>query len=308
MPIGSGGSTVWIWPPILLCAWCALHGLGSRHGIEPARNGSIRASDAGRELFRHYGRDVLARCNQDVLDPAKFIWNHNDAAIVTYPIRCMRVVEILGLLGLLEAEQESLRSDEIAKLLANFCDANPGTGHPISDHWAVSLIAPVLLLWKSGHRDAVRALLTNVTRWVADRYDSKGLGLAAIRATPDEEILYLLGGPITHAGAPRRLESYTSTVVLDLAAVLELGDIYELARNEFLAVRALPGVLEVGHTTGQYVIDAGDIRFEPNMPYKDKWEPEDEWKVAPHHLREPSSLYLERVGRACDLLRISCVL
>jgi hypothetical protein len=154
---------------------------------------------------------------------------------------------------------------------------------------------------------SVRALLTNLTRWVADRYDSKGLGLADVRATPEEEIFYLLAAPM-HVGAARRLESYISTVILDLAAVLELGDIYELARNEFLAVRALPGVLEVGDTTGQYVIDEGDLRFESNMPYKNKWEPEDDWKVAPHHVRGPSSLYLERVGRAWDVLAIASVL
>ncbi len=279
------------------------------HGMEPPPDGVIRASDTGRDLFRQYATDLVARCNEDLLDPAKFIQDHGEpSAFVTYPVRCMRVMEILGLLGLLEAELQVSRSDEIAAFLANFCNANPGSGHPISDHWAVSLIAPVLLLWKTGHQDAVRALLTNVTKWIGDRYESDRPGLADARATPDKEIAYLLGNTFEAVYLRRRLESYTATIVLDLAAVLETVDIYELARNDFLAVRAMPSVLEVADTAGQYVIDAGDLRFEPNMPYKDKWEPQDGWKVAPHHLRGPASLYLERVGRVWEQLAVVSVL
>jgi len=292
---------------IALCLVRAAWACG--HGSAPPAETSIRASEIGRELFRRYGNDVLVRCNNDVLDPAKFIWNHNEpSAIVTYPVRCMKVMELLGLLGLLEAERESTRCDEIARLTANFCDANPGTAHPISDRWAVSLIAPSVLLWKTGHRETVRTLLTNVTRWVGDHYESNQRGLAEVRATPDEEILYLLGTPFTHVDVPRRLESYIATIVLDLTALFEIGDVYELARNDFLAVRALPSVLEVADTAGQYVVEAVDLRSESNMPYKDKWEPDSEWKVAPHHFRGPSSLYLERIGKTWDLIAVISVL
>ena len=120
--------------------------------------------------------------------------------------------------------------------------------------------------------------------------------------------MYLLGAPFEHVDVPRRLESYVSTIVLDLAALLEIGDIYELARNDFLAVRALPTVLEVIDSPGQYLVAADDIRFEPNMPYKNRWEPEDGWKVAPHHVRGPASLYLERQGRIWDQLATTSVL
>jgi len=244
-----------------------------------------------------------------VLDPAKLIADHREhSAIVTYPVRCMRVIEILGLLALLERQEESARSEPIAILLADFCNANPGSAHPVSDHWAVSLIAPVLLLWKRGHRDTVRALLKNVIKWIGDRYESDESGLAGVQATPDQEVLYLLGSPFAHVDVPRRPDSYVSTIVLDLAALLEMGHIYELARNDFLAVRAAPSVLEVVDSPGQYIVTADDIRFEPNMPYKDKWEPEDRWKVAPHHVRGPASLYLERLGRVWDQLAIASVL
>jgi hypothetical protein len=279
------------------------------HGMERPPDTVIRASDTGRALFRQYAADLFARCTKNLLDPVKFIQDHSEpSAIVTYPVRCSRLIEILGLLGLLEGEADAARSKEIAAFLADFCNANPGSAHPVSDHWAVSLIAPVLLLWKRGHHDTVRALLKNVIRWIGDRYESDKSGLAGVQATPDQEVMYLLGSPFEHVNAPRRLESYVSTIVLDLAALLEIGDIYELARNDFSAVRALPSVLEVADSPGQYVITADDIRFEPNMPYKDKWEPEGRWKVAPHHIRGPASLYLERLGRTWDQLATTSVL
>ena len=208
----------------------------------------------------------------------------------------------------MEREREIARSDEIAAFLVNFCEANPGSGHPVSDHWAVSLIAPVLLLWKTGHQDAVRALLTNVTKWIGDRYESDRPGLADARATQDKEIEYCSVVCLTRLICGDDWTLSRQLIVLDLAAVLEISDIYELARNDFLAVRAMPSVLEGVDTAGQYLIDAGDLRFEPNMPYKDKWEPQDGWKVAPHHLRGPASLYLERVGRLWDQLAVVSVL
>jgi Restriction endonuclease len=287
---------------LVRAAW--VHG----HGSDPPYGESVLASDTGRNLFRQYATAVLARCTH-VFDPAEFIFDHNEpSAIVTYPVRCMRLIEILGLLGLLEKDQESSRCEQIAGLLADFCNANRGSAHPISDHWAVSLVAPVLLLWKTGHRATVRQLLTDVIRWIGDRYESDNLGLAGVYATPDEEVGYLLGGPFEHVDLTRRPESYVSTVLLDLAALLEMGDIYELARNDFLAVRALPAVFETADSAGQYVVAADDLRLEPNMPYKDKWDPEDQWKVAPHHIRGPDPLYLERIGRAWDQIAIASVL
>ena len=279
------------------------------HGMEPPTESIFRASDTGRQLFRQYATDLLARCNENSLNSDKFIQDHSEPfSIVTYPVRCARLIEVLGLLGLLAGEVDGARSQEIAAFLADFCNANEGCAHPISDHWAVSLIAPVLLLWKTGHRDTVQTLLKNVIRWIGDRYESDKLGLGDSRATPEKEIMYLLGAPFEHVDVPRRLESYVSTIVLDLAALLEIGDIYELARNDFLAVRALPTVLEVIDSPGQYLVAADDIRFEPNMPYKNRWEPEDGWKVAPHHVRGPASLYLERQGRIWDQLATTSVL
>ncbi len=55
--------------------------------------------------------------------------------------------------------------------------------------------------------------------------------------------------------------------------------------NPMFPLSYLISLLEVVDSAGQYFVAADDLRFEPNMPYKNRWEPEDGWKVAPHHVR-----------------------
>jgi hypothetical protein len=277
------------------------------HGSNPADRRSILASDSGRNIFRQYATNLVDLCTEEALDPTKFIFGHREfSALVSYPVRCAKFIEITGLLGLLEGEYDSEKSAKIATLLARFCDANPGAAHPISDRWAISLVAPVLLLWQTGHRDTVGRLLRNVIKWVGDRYESRNLGLAHPYATPEEEVAQLVANQ--SARPSRRSESYVSSVVLDLCALLELDDLYELARNDFIAVSALPPVLEVPDSPSQYLANPDDARYEPNMPYREKREAANEWQVAPHHNRGPADRYLDRIGRSWDLLASISVL
>ena len=258
-------------------------------------------------MFRQYATDLVELCTEEALDPAKLIVGHREfSALVTYPVRCAKLIEIGGLLGLLEGEDNSDKREKIAELLARFCDANPGAAHPVSDRWAISLVAPVLLLWRTGHRDTVRELLRSVIKWVGDRYESSGVGLAHPYATPEEEIAQLLGSFVPSRS--RRSESYVSSVVLDLCALLEIGDLYEIAHNDFTAVWALPSVLEVADSKGQYVVSSDDARYEANMPYRDRWQPTNGWQVAPHHNRGPTDRYLDRIGRTWDLFACVSVL
>lgn len=87
-----------------------------------------------------------------------------------------------------------------------------------------------------------------------------------------------------------------------------MKEVYEVAINDFLAVHAMPSVVEVGDTPSQYFLDGEDVRSEPNMPYSETWVPVDGWKLAPHHNRGPLAYYLQRIGRAWDHLAVSAVL
>lgn len=279
------------------------------HGTEPPDAVSITIADLGRAMFRHYASDLLTRCTEESLEPLAFVNAHEIfSAFVTYPVRCLRLIEILGLLGLLVLENDESMAREIAAYLDRFFEKHPGAVHPISDRWAVSLIPPVLLLTKTGNGKGIASILKGVVRWIGDRYEKDSFGLAGTHATPEDEVNYLLGTPFEHVELRRRSESYVSTVVLDLAAMLQLGDVYGVARNDFLAVDAMSCVVETRDTPGQYVLGASDARYEPNMRYKDEWMPTDGWKVAPHHQRGEEPYYLARIGRHWDHLAISSVL
>jgi len=279
------------------------------HGTEPPDIASTVVADTGRSLFLHYASDLFSRCIENTFDPVTLIQNHEpSAAHITYPIRCLRLVEIIGLLGLLHAERGVSSPKKMVDFLLQFFQANSGTSHPISDRWAVSLIPPLLLLVRAGHRTEVRGILENVIRWICDRYESGTLGLADSQASPAEDVAYLFGSAFEHITLPRRSASYTATVVLDLASMFEMKELFELAINDFLAVHAVLPVVEVGDVSNQYVLGGENIRYEPNMEYPITWTPMDGWKVAPHHKRAPGAYYLQRIGRPWDHLAVSAVL
>jgi hypothetical protein len=228
----------------------------------------------------------------------------------TYPVRCLTLLEILGLLAWLEAEAKDgdVLSSQIAEYLARFVESNVGTSHPISDRWGISLVPAILLFSKYGHANVLRSLIRSTTKWVADRYEAGNFGLAEPQATPQVEVNYLLGPPFEHVPLVRRAESYIGTLILDLTSVLEESELFDVARNEFLAVDIVLPVLEVNDDQGQYCLHMGRYSFEPNMPYEEHWCPSYGWKTAPHHRRGTGLRYPESVGTPWDQLAISSVL
>ena len=279
------------------------------HGVEPPEEVALVAADTGRQLFRHYAWRIFEECGEGMLNPLEFLRNHGSlAAHVTYPISCLRIVEILGLLYLLDSPQDAERKDVLGDFLVDFLNSNPGVSRPVSDRWAVSLIPAVLTSAQRGGTQAVRELLMKVAKWVADRYDSDGLGLSGPECGPDEEVDRLLGAPFEFIKLDRRAESYIATVVLDLAAILQLGDVFDLARNDFLAVGLFPSVIEAPDSEAQYILHSNDLAFTANMEYEESWPADAGWKVAPHHQRAKTDYYLQRIGRHWDHLALSSVL
>ncbi len=279
------------------------------HAKDPVDSTAVFTADNAAEMFRHYAWQLFDRCGDDMLDPVKFLRSHGTlASHVTYPVFCLRVIEILGLLYLREEPEACSRREELGKFIVVFIGSNPGVAHPISDRWAVSSIPSVLTAAQRGEVQTIRGLLLKTTKWVADRYESNGLGLAPTGSSPEEEVDRLLGDPFEHIQIDRRAESYIATVVLDLAAITGLGDVFETAINEFLAVKLFPTMIESPDTTAQYMLQGGELSFTPNVEYAESWQPRDGWKVASHHERARSDYYLQRIGRYWDHLALSFVL
>ena len=102
---------------------------------------ALNGANLARKMFAVFCERLWQRCSPDMLDARAFIVSHElPTAFVTYPVRCSRVIELLGLFGLLNAavgrEDEANR---IAEFVEQFIVSHPGAAHPISDRWAVSL-------------------------------------------------------------------------------------------------------------------------------------------------------------------------
>ena len=147
-----------------------------------------------------------------------------------------------------------------------FLAAQPGTAHPISDSYGVSLI-PATLAAAMTDASAAHELLRSATIWLCDAYERDRLGLAAVEATPIEEVERLLGGPLEWVGYERRRESLIATVLLDLAAVLGFGELYADTWNDVEAVGIYPRALRLADGPDQFDRAEMDNRLDPNVDF-----------------------------------------
>jgi len=279
------------------------------HGTDPVPETAVVAIDTARALFRYYAGQLWESCSGRFSQGDELIQeDRTPAGFVTYPIRCLIVIEVLAMLGLVVEVDDMALSRSIADYLAQVVQVNAGAAHPISDRWGISLVPSTLLLARYGKLDVARDFLLSTVKWVADRYDEGNLGLAGPYSSPTEETNWLLGPPFEHVSLRRRSGSYVASLILDLASVLEDQVLYDAARNEFLAVDIAVPIREVDNDLSQYGLHLGEIRFEPNMPYDEYWAPTDGWKSAPHHKRGPTLFFPEQVGTAWDQLALSSVL
>jgi hypothetical protein len=292
-----------------ITALCATRGLwASVHGQEPPPQDAVALAELARDLFEHYASALFEVCKSAPLDSVDFFHASNEfEALVTYHVRCCRIAELLGLLGLLWRERGNVNAATLRTFIRDFIAHQPGAAHPVSDRWAVSLIPSALVLVEKD-RAAVETYLIEATRWTADRYDNGGLGVASPEADARTEVDYLLGSPLEHTPHQRRVESTVAGLVLDLASVLQLSTAYKVARNDFEVVGAVPSLVHVADTMGQYLHGSDDLINELNPPFDPGTSITPGWESAPHHRTNAGALYLDRIGRSWDLLATSLVL
>lgn len=231
----------------------------------PLPPGSAAEIAAAGGFYASHAEALWESCGEATLQPETLIHAHQEFGFwVTYPVRCVRLVEHLALLALWRRRQGQ-DADDIAEWLSRFIEHQPGAAHPISDRFAVALLAPAVLL--HDREGVVASWLTDIVRWTADRHDGKSLGLAGIDAEPAAEIDYLLGD-LEHVQRPRRRESLIAGAVLEIASLLGRDDLIDLAENEFAAVRVVPTLrrppdgrpawLRDGEGVRQHLVSLGD--------------------------------------------------
>ncbi len=281
------------------------------HGQSPVPESANAALGTAREQFRYYASLLWQDCRGRFLNQDELIMGDpTPAAFATYPVRCLTVIEILGMFGLQASQSvtEKELAKEIGQYVAQFIQFNIGVAHPVSDRWAISIVAPVLLLALFGMNETIASFIRSTVKWVADYYDEGNFGLASPYAAPTEEVAYLLGSPFESIVLKPRRESYLAVTILDLTSVLENRELYDLARNEFLAVDIVLPVLEPDDDASQYSLHMGTPHFEPNIPFEEFWRGTDLWKNAPHHHRGVATYYPERAGGQWDQIALSCIL
>lgn len=274
------------------------------HGVDPLDEHAVELADAAADLFEYYVEDLIGDWDEGWVDPRKFVDAHVEPLpLVTYPVRCLRFLELVALWTWRQIEKGN-ECDREVELIQRIATDHPGSIRPISDRFAVSLV-PVLLTMALGSCEPLNDYIRAITKWVCDQYES-GWGIASHDASPLEEIEYLLGSPLESIEREKRGESYVCSVLADICSILELRDTLDDVINEFLAVGALPQIVEAADTSGQYLRRSPDLRWEVNVPYQIP-AAEQSWESAPHHSRN-TDYYLARVGRSWDHLAVSAVL
>ena len=265
-------------------------------------------ADAGWGFFDAYAEQLWEGCDEQTLRTGALM-GQGPSAWVTYPVRCMRVAELIGLLGLrvrMDDEQSDEVEAEIAEWLAQFIYRQPGAAHPISDRYAACLIPPAVLLRRHKPR-AAKKLLAKTTVWICDRYEGINFGLASATASPIEEIERLLGGPYEHVRLrQKRRQSLAAAVCLDLSGLSEYRTLYADIRNDQLAVHLVPTILRCSQDADQYRLTGSDNRYELNPEFPDLLDV-NAMAAMPHH-RDDEDRKLLTIDRPMDLLAVSAAL
>lgn len=269
------------------------------------QDAAVTCADAGWHLFEAYALQLWERCDERSLRTGGFM-GEGQAAWITYPVRCMRVAELVGLLWLRlrQRDEEQAKLDEVAEWLAQLVYRQPGAAHPVGDRFAVSLVPPTLVLNRHKPR-ASKRLLEKTAVWTCDRYEGTGFGLAGPYASETEEVDRLIGGLFEHVPLrSKRRQSLIAAMCLDLAGLCGYARLYEDIRNDFLAVRLIPAILRSAQSLDQYRLTGSENRFELNPSFPDVLDKES-FSGLPHHADDDSRLLLAELDRPLDLLAVS---
>jgi hypothetical protein len=258
---------------------------------------------AAERLFEHYAELLWEQCDDRLLHEKWLVNASGPATPVTYGVRCVRIAELVSLLGLSLEATDPGGAEAIASWLNEFTAVHPAAARVPGDRYAVSLIPTALMLHR---RDAAAAnrFLRTAAVWICDHYEMGTRGLASHDATPREEIDRLLGDGLESVTLPRRRASQAAAVVIDLCALLE-SELYPDVVNDVRAVDAYPIAFVSSGDRGvdELLREGASNRWDHNPDYAEQL-PSDGGAAAPHLQDEPAPDH----RRAWRLLAVSSAL
>lgn len=173
------------------------------------------------------------------------------AAFATHPVKIARLCEILSMGGLLSLNEKGpattddslvpeFDAADVADWVKALVETTPGLSHPVSDDYAFSLLITCVFLRASGQD--VEHLLREAAIWLLDRVEYAD-GIAEAGVAPTEMVRVLLGSPYKGLRKAGRRDSYGLTVVLDLARVFGLADIFADLVHDLDAAEAYASIV-----------------------------------------------------------------
>jgi hypothetical protein len=86
------------------------------HGHAPPSPTDVLVADTGRSAFKLYSSRLLTALQDIPKDEDEFLLAQNEPGLlITYPLRCVKVAEILGLLCSLAIEGRSAREGRVSR-------------------------------------------------------------------------------------------------------------------------------------------------------------------------------------------------
>jgi hypothetical protein len=236
-----------------LAAQLAYHLIRSTWEVPAVEDAEARRSVA-RALLRqvaHRSWDEVRNLSADDLVGQTLRGSPGFAAFATHPVKIARLCEILSMGGLLSlSESGAARTDDnlaaefdapaVAGWLKALVETTPGVSHPVSDDYAFSLLVTCVFLHASGHE--VEPLLREAAIWLLDRVEYAD-GIAEAGVTPNEIVRVLLGSPYKRLRKGGRKDCYGLTVIVDLARVFGLADLFADLVHDLDAVEAYASIV-----------------------------------------------------------------
>lgn len=227
------------------------------------------------------------------------------AIFVTYPVHCCRIVEVLGLLCFHPDEATAQKASDD---LVQFCSAEPGAAHPISDRYAMSIVVACLGLLKHAKATEAQALIERATVWLCDRLE-QGAGIAHVDASPQEEVNQILGHGFPSLQVTKQNLSLLATALTDLAAWIGDKQFYADVVNDLLTVHAFPENYQAPDTLGQFLVDHDDVKNTTGIELLPELPPDYQWpQHSPCSGFDPASYRVAEVMGATPYLALMLLL
>jgi hypothetical protein len=185
--------------------------------------------------------------------------------MTTYLVHCSRILEVASLAYF---TSEGNDRERVAAFLEDFIRNEPGSRHPLSDRYAVSLVLAVLALCDNGRTGTARDLVRLATVWLCDRYQD-GMGLAGLESDELDETKALLGYAFDFVDLPQRRSSFLATALADLSAFVGDYELYGAVINDIEASRIHPQYFQPRDSLGACSIEGEDVTRYPTIAYVD---------------------------------------